>query len=163
MDAAVSKTRRKAEMHALQDLGETLVELDSRRLAEIASEAQLPEQLVDAIEQARGISAWGGRKRQLQYIGKLMRNIDPEPIRRRLDAWAHGHREETAHLHRLEQWRDRLLNEADALESLAIEYSQLDRSKFRALISQARAERASGGPPHASRELFRALRALAAK
>jgi ribosome-associated protein len=150
-------------MHALQDLGETLVALDSRRLAEIAQEAQLSEQLVDAIEEARGISAWGGRKRQLQYIGKLMREVDPEPIRRRLDAWAHGHREDTARLHQLEQWRDRLLNEADALESLATEHPELDQSKFRALISRARVERASGGPPHASRELFRALRALAAK
>ena len=162
-DAPLSKTKRKATMHALQDLGEELVGLDARRFSELAMEVELPEQLVEAILQARTITAWGGRKRQLQYIGKLMRGIDPEPIRRRLDAWAHGHREETARLHQREQWRDRLLNEADGLESLAIEYPQLDRSKFRALISQARAERASGGPPHASRELFRALKALEAK
>ena len=163
-DAATppSKTQRKATMHALQDLGETLVELDARRLSDLATEAELPERLVDAIIQARTITAWGGRKRQLQYIGRLMRDIDPEPIRRRLDAWAHGHQEDTARQHTLEQWRDRLLNESDALELLAANHPTLPRPRFRALIARARAERESDTPPHAYRELFRALKAIEA-
>jgi ribosome-associated protein len=161
-DAAPSKTRRKAAMHALQDLGEALVELDPRRLAEIAAEADLPERLVDAIGEARAITAWGGRKRQLQYIGKLMRDVDAEPIRRRLDAWAHGQHEEAARQHALEAWRERLLAEPDAIDALAAANPQLDRPRFRGLVARARDERANGSPPHAYRELFRALKALAA-
>src|SRR5947208_16557221 len=85
IDAPPSKTQRKATMHALQDLGEALVALDQKHLTELAAEAELPERLVEAIVEARTITAWGGRKRQLQYIGKLMRDIDPSPIRHRLD------------------------------------------------------------------------------
>ena len=81
-----SKTQRKAAMHALQDLGEALVELEPRRFADVARELALPERLVEAVEQARSIKAWGARRRQLQYIGKLMREVEAEPIRRRLEA-----------------------------------------------------------------------------
>jgi ribosomal 50S subunit-associated protein YjgA (DUF615 family) len=66
----------------------------------------LPDRLVDAIREARSITAWGGRKRQSQYVGKLMRDVDPEPIRKRLDLWKHGHDVDTAHQHALEEWRD---------------------------------------------------------
>ncbi len=89
--APPSKTRRKAEMHALQDLGEALVELESRRFDELAAEVG-PAGAAGrrASREARAITAWGGRKRQLQYVGKLMRDVDPEPIRRRLDAVGAG-------------------------------------------------------------------------
>jgi ribosome-associated protein len=156
-----SKTRRKAEMHALQDLGEALTALSPARLATLAAEAQLPERLVEAIAEARGITAWGGRKRQLQFVGKLMRDVDPEPIRRRLDAWAHGHDLDTAHQHALERWRERLLAEPDAQDALAQAYPTLDRPRLRALLARAREEREHGAPPHAYRELFRFLKALA--
>lgn len=159
--AAPSKTRRKAEMHARQDLGETLVGLDPGRFAEIAAEAGLPERLVDAIVAARGITAWGGRKRQLQFIGKLMREIDPAPIERRLDAWAHGQAIDAARQHALERWRERLLAEPDALDALAAAHPTLDRPRFRALIARARTERERASPPHAYREIFRELKALA--
>ena len=155
-----SKTQRKAEMHALQDLGEALIALDPKRLAEIATEAALPERLVDAIREARSITAWGGRKRQRQFVGKLMRNVDPEPIRRRLELWAHGHAIDSARQHALEQWRDRLIAEPAALDLLAAQKPRLDRPRFRALIARARDEQAQGQPPHAFRELFRELRAL---
>jgi ribosome-associated protein len=155
-----SKTRRKAEMHALQDLGEALIRLDPKHLAELATEAALPERLVDAIRQARSITAWGGRKRQLQYVGKLMRGIDPEPVRRRLDLWAHGHAVDSARQHALERWRDRLIAEPAALDLLAAQRPRLDRPRFRALIARARDEHARGQPPHAFRELFRELKAL---
>lgn len=158
--AAPSKTRRKAAMIELQDLGEALVALDDRRLAELAAEAELPERLVDAITQARTITAWGGRKRQLQYVGKLMRGVDPDPIRRRLDAWAHGHHIDTARQHALEALRDRLLAEPGALEALAADHPELNRARLAALIARARAERAGSEPPHAYRELFRQLKAL---
>jgi ribosome-associated protein len=155
-----SKTRRKAEMHALQDLGEALIALDPKRFAELAVEASLPERLVDAIREARSITAWGGSKRQRQYVGKLMRDVDPEPIRRRLDLWAHGHAVDSARQHALEQWRDRLIAEPAALDLLAAQQPQLDRRRFRTLIARARDEHARGQPPHAFRELFRALKTL---
>jgi ribosome-associated protein len=158
--AAPSKTRRKAAMHELQDLGEALVALDARRLGELAAEAELPERLVDALVEARSITAWGARKRQLQFVGKLMRDVDPEPIRRRLDAWAHGHHQDTARQHALERLREQLLADPAALEALVADHPGLDRTRFTALIGRARAERASRAPPHAYRELFRELKTL---
>ena len=159
-DLPPSKTRRKAEMHALQDMGEVLIGLDPRRLASLAEEVSLPPRLVDAILEARSITAWGGRKRQIQFVGKLMRDVDPEPIRRRLDLWAHGHEVDSAHQHALERWRDRLLAEPAALDLLAASRPRLDRPRFRALIARAKDEQARGQPPHAFRELFRELKAL---
>jgi ribosome-associated protein len=155
-----SKTRLKAQMHDLQHLGEALVALDAAHFARIASDCALSERLVEAIGEARGITAWGGRRRQLQYIGKLMRDVDPEPIRRRLDAWAQNRGEDAARMHALERWRDRLLAEPEALDDLAAAHPGLDRPYFRALVSKARDERAHGGPPHAYRELYRQLKAL---
>jgi ribosome-associated protein len=160
VDPAPSKTRRKAAMHALQDLGEALVALDAARLEQLAAETALPERLIDAIDEARAITAWGGRRRQLQFVGKLMRDVDPEPIRRRLDAWARQRGEDAARLHSLERWRERLLSEPAALDDLAGEHPGLDRPHFRALIARARGERERGAPPHAYRELYRELKAL---
>ena len=129
-------------------------------LAELAAELALPDRLVEAIREARAITAWGGRKRQLQYVGKLMREIDPEPIRRRLDLWAHGRDVDAARQHALEQWRDRLIAEPATLDRLSAEFPRLDRPRFRALIQKARDERERGAHPHAFRELFRELKAL---
>lgn len=157
-----SKSQQKRDMHALQDLGETLVGLDARRFADLAAEIGLPERLIDAIAAARGITAWGARKRQLQYVGKLMREQDPAPIRERLDLWAQGHDIDIARQRALERWRERLLAEPDALDALAEEYPGLDRPRLRSLISRALEERSRGSPPHAFRELFRTLKALAA-
>ena len=159
-DLPPSKTRRKAEMHSLQDLGLALVALDPKRLAELAAEVGLPERLVEAVVAARGITAWGGRKRQLQFVGKLMRDIDPDPVRRRLAAWADGHDMDTARQHALERWRDRLLAEPEALDALVAEFPRLDRPRFRALIARAREERERQAPPHAFREIFRELKTL---
>lgn len=159
-DQPPSKTRRKAEMHALKDLGLALVELEPRRLAEIAADVELPERLFDAIVAARSITAWGARKRQLQFVGKLMRDIDPAPVRRRLDVWAQGHDMDTARQHALERWRERLIAEPDALDALAAVHPRLDRPRFRTLVARARDERERGAPPHAFRELFRELKAL---
>ena len=158
--SGTSKTRRKAEMHALQGLGEALIALEPTRLDELAAEVALPDKLVEAIREARTISAWGGRKRQIQYVGKLMRDIDPEPVRRRLDLWAHGHSIDSARQHSLERWRERLIVDPGALDALSAEHPRLDRPRFRALIAKARDERDRGRPPHAFRELFRELKAL---
>ena len=155
-----SKTRLKADMHALQDLGEALVGLDARRFDVVVEEAQLPERLVDAIRAARSITAHGGRRRQLQYVGKLMRGVDPAPIRARLDAWAEGRDADAAKLHALERLRERLLTEPAALDDLVATHPTVDRPRLRSLIAKAKDERARSAPPHAFRELWRALREL---
>jgi ribosome-associated protein len=153
-----SKTRRKHAMHALQDLGEALVALDPRRLREL----DLPERLVDAIVQARGIRAHEGRRRQIQYIGKLMRTIDAAPVQAALELWARGPKEQNAHFAMVEQWRDRLLAEPAALNDFVVAYPQADRRHLESLIHDANIEKARGGPPHRYRELFRQLKAAVA-
>jgi ribosome-associated protein len=157
-EAPPSKTRRKHAMHALQDLGEALVALDPRRLADL----DLPERLVDAIVQARGIRAHEGRRRQIQYIGKLMRTIDPAPVQAALEQWARGPREDNARFAALERWRDRLLAEPAALDEFVGAYPQTDRRHLQSLIADAQLERTRGGPPHRYRELFRQLKAAVA-
>lgn len=153
----VSKSQLKRESHALQDLGEELVGLPASRLAKIP----MPEELADAVELARRITARGGRKRQLQYIGKVMRKIDVEPIEQAMAALHNDAARETARLHKLEQWRDRLLEEGDhALSELLDDYPQADRQHLRQLLRNAQREKQQNKPPKSARELFRYLREL---
>jgi ribosome-associated protein len=140
-------------MDALQTLGESLVDLDAARLAEL----DLPEQLVEALHTARRISQHEARRRQLQFVGRLMREIDPEPIRDRLRQWADAPNAEKARLHRVERWRERLLGERGALEQLCDERPGAERERLAALIEAVHAERARGEPPRAYRELYRLL------
>src|SRR5258705_11334387 len=101
-----SKSQRKRDMTALQKTGAQLVELKPDQLAQMG----LPERLLDAVLDAQRIRDFEGRRRQMQYIGKLMREVDPEPIRARLAQW-HGTAEaHTAQQHGIERWRDQLLN-----------------------------------------------------
>ena len=149
-----SKTQRKRAMHELQALGERLVELNAEQLASVA----LPEALREALEQARHITRHEARRRQLQYVGRLMRQVDPEPIREKLNTWDGVSVEETARLHRIERWRDKLLEDNDAVASLAEAHPGIDTRRLRALVRRAREERATGRPPRSTRELFRTLR-----
>jgi ribosome-associated protein len=149
-----SKTERKRVMHELQALGERLIGLNSEQLAAIA----LPENLHEAVEQARRITKHEARRRQLQYIGRLMRDVDPEPIREKLRAWDGVSTEETARLHRIERWREELLGNDGAIGALVHAHPGTDTQRLRALVRNAREERNSGRPPRAYRELFRALR-----
>jgi ribosome-associated protein len=157
-DLPPSKTRRKAAMHALQDLGEAMVRLTPARLAALA----LPERLADAIAEARQITRWGARRRQMQFIGRLMRDVDPEPIQLKLEQWAGGPNAEKARLANVERWRSRLLSEADALELLCADHAAADRPRLAALVARVHDERAHAQPPHAYRELFRMLNGLLA-
>jgi ribosome-associated protein len=143
-------------MDALQTLGERLIDLDGARIAEL----DLPEQLVEALYAARRITQHEARRRQLQFIGRLMREIDPEPIRDRLRQWTDAPNAEKARLHRVEQWRERLLAERGALERLCDEQPDADRQRLAALIDEVHAERAHGDPPRAYRELYRSLNRL---
>jgi ribosome-associated protein len=152
----LSKTRRKAEMHDLQSLGETLVRLSASRLSELG----LPERLFDAIEQARAITRHEARRRQMQYIGRLMRDVDPDPIKSRLAQWGAAPAAEKARLASVERWRERLLAESAALDQLCAAFPHADRARLSALVARVQGERARAAPPHAYRELFRALNIL---
>jgi len=153
-DDRPSKTQLKREMDALQDLGETLVGLDASRLAQL----DLPERLVDAISLARGITRHEARRRQMQYVGKLMRQVDPAPIRAALERWETVPRAEKARFASIERWRERLLGEPGALDMFVAAHPSADREALARAIVAAQAERASGREPRAFRELFRMLR-----
>jgi len=143
-------------MDALQDLGERLVELDAARIAML----DLPEPLLEALRAARRITQHEARRRQLQFIGRLMREVDPAPIRERLRRWADAPNAEKARLHLVERWRERLLAERGALALLCDERPGADRDGLAALIAEVHAERAHREPPRAYRELYRSLNRL---
>ena len=151
-----SKTQRKKAVHELQALGEELVELAEDRLASL----DLPERLRDAVEAARRISAHGAKRRQLQYIGKIMRKVDSEPIRAALDRLRAPAARFAAEHRRAEAWRDRLLADDAALAELAAEYPAADVARLGSLVRSASRERSAGQPPRSYRALFQALRAL---
>jgi ribosome-associated protein len=153
-----SKTQRKKEVHALQDLGEALVALSEEQLARIA----LPERLRDAVMEARRITRFEAKRRQLQYIGKLMRGVEAGPIRSALDAaHARSRGEAAAHRH-IEDWRERLLADAGAADALAAEYPRADGRRLRALARAALRERTEGRPPRSYRALYQEIRSVLA-
>ena len=149
-----SKTKRKAEMLELQALGVTLLELPAAQLDVLG----LPEVLASALREARRISSHEGKRRQLQYIGRLMRAVDAEPIRVALAAVEGLSAAARARQRRLEQWRARLLADDGALTEFAHEHAGADLQALRTLIRNARKEIAAARPPRAQRELFRLLR-----
>jgi len=156
-DERPSKSERKRAAHAAQDLGETLISLRDSDLEAL----DLPERLVDAIRDARRTPSRGGGARQRQYIGKLMRDIDPEPIRAALAAHGEQSALEAKRFKRLEAWREKLVAEGNAaLEELERWRPGLDRAEWMRRVSAAQSERASPGTGKAGRELFRALRTL---
>lgn len=149
-----SKTRRKNAMLELQELGTALIDLSSAGLDAL----QLPEDLLRAIQEARRITSHGARRRQLQYIGRLMREVDAEPIRAALDDLAGSSRPALARHKQLERWRSRLLEDDEALTEFARGHPGVDLQELRALIRNARRELAEARAPRAQRELFRVLR-----
>ena len=152
-----SKSQRKREMLALQALGETLVELSAEQFSKI----HLPEDLHEAVLAARNIHQHGARKRQLQYIGKLMRRVDAEPIQQQIDTLLGCSQQAAQELHRIEGWRDRLLAEGDhVLEELLGEHQDADRQYLRQLMRNAKKEALENKPPKSARGLFRYLREL---
>jgi ribosome-associated protein len=158
-DAPISKTQRKKQVLALQDLGGELLALSEEQLARI----ELPERLRDAVMAARRITKFEAKRRQLQYIGKLMRGVEVEPIRAALDAMLAGSRRQIAAHKRIESWRERLLAGPGALNELLAEFPAADAQRLRALIHGALRERAESRPPRSYRELYQALRPLIEK
>lgn len=154
-DDRPSKSELKRESHALQDLGETLVELPAARLARVP----LTDELREAVELARRIKQRGGRKRQIKFIGKLLRSGDPEPIQQALAEMESQDAADSARHHLAERWRERLLEEGDeALTAFLDENPGADRQRLRQLVRSARQEKAAEKPPRQARELFRLVR-----
>lgn len=162
MDSTIeqkSKSQFKREMTALQALGEQLVELTLNQIRTI----EMPEDLREAVLFAKTLKKHEARRRQLQYIGTLMREVDSEPIRKALDEIDRGHRHDAESFKRIEGWRDALLDGQDELlDEILIEFPDGDRQRLRQLVFNARKEREGNKPPKSSRALFRYLRELVA-
>lgn len=149
-----SKSQRKREMHALQELGASLVDLSAERLARL----DLPDELREAVLDAQKTTKHEALRRQIQYIGRLMRDVDAEPIREAL-AELHGTSQaQTALHHRLERLRERLLEDESVLDEVSV--AAEDRQRLRQLRRNALKEQQAGRPPRSYRELFRLLREL---
>ncbi len=151
-----SKTKIKKQMHDLQDLGEKLVELSKEHLAEV----DIPDNLRLAVREVKKMKSFGAIKRQMQYIGKLMRDVDPAPIEAKLSEWNGTSRQHITWLHQVERWRDRLLAEPDALTELLASHPGADVQHLRALIRNAIKEKELNKPPKNFREIFQILREL---
>ena len=155
-DPLLSKTRRKQEMHALQDIGEQLVQLDLKRLTELG----LPETLMDAVLEAKRMRKHEALRRQMQFIGKLMRDVDATPILEKFDFWSGAIVQHTAWLHLLERWRSQLLEDENAFAEFGRKYPAADLQRLRVLARNARKEKLANKPPRSFRALFHELQAI---
>jgi ribosome-associated protein len=151
-----SKSQRKRESTALQDLGVELVALSRDQLKRI----ELPDNLRAAIRDCQRFTAHGAVSRQMQYIGKLMRGIDPAPVRAVLDEINGVSAAANARQHALEQLRTRLLGDEAVLGEITQSHPSADITHLRQLRRNALKEQQLGKPPRAFRELFRQLREL---
>jgi ribosome-associated protein len=148
----LSKTRRKKDSHDLQDLGEALVAMPDGRLVDLP----MDESLLDAIRQYRVTRTHEGKRRQMQYIGKLMRRNDPEPLREAVAAMQLGQAKDALALHDAERWRAELVASDDALTAWMADHPQADVQQLRSLIRAARKD-ASVAPEQRSGRAFRDL------
>jgi ribosome-associated protein len=161
---AASKTDLKRESTELQALGESLLGLR----AGLFDRLDLGEKLRDAIDEARRISNFEGKRRQMQFVGKLMRGLDAatlDAVRAALDEQNRGPAQETAVLHDAERWRDRIIADDDALGGWIETHPDTDAQQLRALVRQARKDIKAGPPGEAPRqgkayrEVFQIVRA----
>lgn len=152
-----SKTQRKHEAQDIKDLGRRLTELDEKTLGELP----LPDRVRDAVNETRRITQHGARRRQLQYLAKILRGVDTTAIDTVLEREKLNARESARKHQQLEVIRDRLLAEGDsALSALIEDYPQIDRAHVRRLLRDARKQQETDKPPAAARALFQYLRDL---
>jgi ribosome-associated protein len=153
----LSKTKRKQAMDELQELGEELVTLSTDRIKKIS----IPEDLRDAVREAQRMTRHDeARRRQMQYIGKLMRNVEAEPIRAALALVRGESASETAKLHRLEQLRTDLLADEKVLHAIATRYPSVDLQHLRSLRRAALKEHEQNKPPRSYRAIFQLFKEL---
>jgi ribosome-associated protein len=153
-----SKSARKREAAALQELGVQLSALPDQEIKAL----ELPDNLFVALRDLRRLPSHGAQVRQRQYIGKLMRNIDPEPVLAKLAERKRRHDLEIRSFQQIERWRDRLLSEPAAAAELLQEYPRTDRAALMKLLDKAERERLEQRSPAGARELFAFLRQLLA-
>lgn len=156
-----SRSQLRREALDVFKLAETLATLSDAQLARIPLDGDVHAEVL----RTRAVTSHIARKRQTQFLAKQLRNLDDdalEPVRKALDHDRATALREAAELHRVEQWRDRLLDGGDeALSAFIAEHPHADRQHLRQLVRNALAERKAGKPPHAHRELFRMLRETA--
>ncbi len=155
-----SRSQQRREALAILDLAEKLTSIPAAQLEKIS----MPDDLRELTMQSRKIHSHIARKRQVQFLAKAIRNEDDDVIEALRTALEHDKaeaRRETAELHRIESWRERLLDGDDeALTQLIGEHPHADRQHLRHLIRNAKQEKLANRPPHAYRELFRELKTL---
>jgi ribosome-associated protein len=153
----LSKSARKREAASLQELGVKLSALPDQEIKAL----NLPDNLFVALRDLRRLPSHGAQIRQRQYIGKLMRNIDPEPVLAKLAERKQRHDVEIRHFQQIERWRDRLLSEPGvAIDELLKEFPDADRAALAKLLDKAEKERVEQRSPVGARELFAFLRQL---
>ncbi len=156
-EAPPSKSERKRQADALFALGRRLVELPAGRLERLP----LPANVRAAVLEAQATGARVARKRQLKFLAKQLRSIDPAPIESALAAAQRERRGEIGREHLIERWREALLAEGDrALQRLLAHDPGIEQQRLRQLMRQAGLQERRGKPPRAARELFRALRKI---
>jgi ribosome-associated protein len=153
---APSRNELKQQMQDLQELGEAVAALPPDRLDKL----NIDERLRDAIDELRRTRSFEGKRRQVQYIGKLMKHEDPEPLREAVASYRVGSATDTLALHQAEYWRDQLLAADDALASWVEEYPATDIQQLRSLVRSARKEKLEPGARHgrAYRDLFKLVK-----
>ena len=152
-----SRTQRKKEAIALQKIGEKLVQLSDEQLRRM----DLPAELIGAIVDIRPMTSRGARRRQMQYIGSLMRDVDAAPIEQALLEIEQGEYQRARAFHRVEAWRDRLVDgEDEAMMEILDAFPRADRQRLGQLVRSARKEKQNNTPPKSARNLFRYLREL---
>jgi ribosome-associated protein len=151
-DERPSKTQRKKASHELQDLGEALVALPESRVRDLA----IPENLRDAVHEYRRTRTHEGRRRQMQYIGKLMRGTDTAPIRQAVLDMQLGRAKDSLALHEAERWRAELIADDAAIGSFVQQFPSTDTQQLRSLVRAARKD-ASLAPEQRSGRAYREL------
>lgn len=162
-DTRPSKTQLKQQSHELQTLGLAVAELSDQRLAAV----EMPDALRDAIDALRKTRSHEGRRRQLQYVGKLMRSADAEALREAVAAATLGSAKDTLALHEAERWRAALIADDDALTRWLHEHPETDSQQMRSLVRAARRDAVGLAPearqPKSFRELFQIIRPMVQK
>jgi ribosome-associated protein len=152
-----SKSQRKKNMLALQKLGESLLSLSDSQLAAI----ELPDKLLAAIQHAKHLTSNEAKRRQLQYIGKIIREIDWPAIQQELEQIQLAHEKDTAKFREIEYWRDQLILENnDIIETFLKEYPHADRKQLRQLIIRAQDDRRMKKNTGGKKMLFRYLSSI---
>lgn len=152
-----SRSQRKEEMEALQKVGESLLKLTEEQLAKF----ELPDNLLAALKQAKSLSSNEAKRRQLQYIGKIMRNIDAELIKQTLKRIQSVHEKNIKQFHKMETWRTTLLEQGDdALNHFVSEYPHSDRQQLRQLIRNALRDIKNNKNTGAEKALFNYIRGV---